>query len=159
MYLKIRTRENTGVDYEDKAMRTVKSWIMVSWNKVLVGYRLATPKGLHQYSSKCDPRPDASETSGVLIKNASFRVVPNQISRVGMYIFIKLCFWYRLKFAKYWPIILSLLPCEDVPTPLRKRKHISHTDPHTHTQPPFLIYIKGISHMGLHKWSNRLCSQ
>lgn len=64
--MEIRTRKNTGVDYEDKTMRRVKEWIM-SWSKLLIGYRLATHKGLHQYSSKCDP----SEPSGMHTKNAS----------------------------------------------------------------------------------------
>ena len=31
----IRTRENSGVDYKDKAVRRGKEWVMMSWTKLL----------------------------------------------------------------------------------------------------------------------------
>lgn len=47
---------------------------MMSWSKLRIGYRLATHTGPHQNSSKCDKRPDVSETSGVLFINKNCRV-------------------------------------------------------------------------------------
>lgn len=83
--MKIRARENSGVDYEDKAMRRSKEWIMMSWSKLFIGYRLATHKD--QYSLKCDP----SEISGMLTKSASCRLtLQNYLTkslRVG-YVFL-----------------------------------------------------------------------
>lgn len=34
MYMKISTRENTGVDYEDQARRKDEERIMMKWSKV-----------------------------------------------------------------------------------------------------------------------------
>ena len=66
----ITPKESTGRDYENKAKRKDKEWIMMRGNTLLRGYRLPTHKGLYQDSSKCDPRLYVSEASGV-INNAS----------------------------------------------------------------------------------------
>lgn len=110
--MKIRTRENTGIDYEDKAMRRDKEWIM-HWNKLRGRSRLATHTGPHQCSSKCDTRPDVSETAGVFIKNWSCRVTLQKYLTKSLgfgcsFLSSSHMILIRLKFAKHWPISLCL---------------------------------------------------
>lgn len=83
------------------------------WNKLRRRSRLATYTGPHQYSSKCDTRPDVSETAGVLIKNSSYRVTLQKYLTKSLgfgcsFLSSSHMILIRLKFAKHWPISLSL---------------------------------------------------